>query len=63
MDDGFINNFGGNYVYGDWFLCNTTKEGGLDMEGIYVILIGLIVLAVWALIVSYREDHPKKKDL
>ena len=32
------------------------------MDGVYVILVGLIVLAIWAFIISYREDHPKKED-
>lgn len=31
------------------------------MDGVYVILVGLIVLAIWAFIISYREDHPKKE--
>ena len=30
-------------------------------EGAYVILAGLVVLAIWAFIISYGEDHPKKK--
>lgn len=30
-------------------------------EGAYVILAGLVILAIWAFIVSYREEHPKKK--
>lgn len=30
-------------------------------DGAYVILAGLVVLAIWAFIISYREDHLKKK--
>lgn len=30
------------------------------MDGVYVILAGLVLLALWAFIISYREDHPKK---
>jgi hypothetical protein len=28
---------------------------------IYIILAAVLVMAVFALIISYREDHPKKK--
>ncbi len=28
---------------------------------LYIILAAVLVMAVFALIVSYREDHPKKK--
>lgn len=31
------------------------------MTGAYIILIGLVVVALFAFIVSYREDHPKPK--
>jgi len=30
-------------------------------EEAYVVLAGLVVLAIWAFIISYREDHPEKK--
>jgi hypothetical protein len=30
-------------------------------DGGYVILAGLVVIAIWAFIISYREEHPKKK--
>jgi hypothetical protein len=30
------------------------------MEGAYIILAGLVIVAIWAFIISYREDHPKK---
>lgn len=30
-------------------------------EGAYVILAGLVVMALVFFIISYREDHPKKK--
>ncbi len=30
------------------------------MEGVYVILAGIIIIALIAFIISYREDHPKK---
>ncbi len=29
--------------------------------GAYIILAGLVIIGIWGLIVSYREDHPKKK--
>jgi hypothetical protein len=29
-------------------------------SGGYVILAGLLLIAIWAFIISYREDHPKK---
>jgi high-affinity Fe2+/Pb2+ permease len=28
---------------------------------IYIILAAVLVMAVFAFIISYREDHPKKK--
>jgi len=30
-------------------------------EGVYVILAGILVIAIIAFVISYREDHPKKK--
>jgi len=30
-------------------------------EGAYVILLGLVIMALVFFIISYREDHPKKK--
>ncbi len=30
------------------------------MEPVYVIYIGLLLLALWGFVVAYREDHPKK---
>jgi hypothetical protein len=30
------------------------------MEGVYVILAGILVIALIVFIISYREDHPKK---
>lgn len=30
------------------------------MEGSYFVLAGMIVVALIAFIISYREDHPKK---
>lgn len=30
------------------------------MDGVYFILIALVIAAIFGLIVSYREDHPKK---
>jgi len=30
-------------------------------DGVYVILAAILVIALFVLIVSYREDHPKKK--
>ena len=27
---------------------------------IYIILAGILIMAIFAFIVSYREDHPKK---
>lgn len=30
------------------------------MTGGYIILVGLLLLGIWALVLSYREDHPKK---
>ncbi len=29
------------------------------MNGAYIILLGLVLVAVFAFIVAYREDHPK----
>ena len=29
-------------------------------EGLYVILAGILVIALIVFIISYREDHPKK---
>ncbi len=37
-----------------------TLRRRIKMDGIYVILAGLVLLALWAFIISYREDHPKK---
>jgi hypothetical protein len=31
------------------------------MEGYHFILIALVLVALWGFIISYREDHPKKK--
>ncbi len=31
------------------------------MAGFYIILVGLVLIALWGFIISYREDHPKKK--
>lgn len=28
-------------------------------NGGYIILAGLLIVAIWAFIVSYKEDHPK----
>jgi hypothetical protein len=28
---------------------------------LYIILAGILIMALFAIIVSYREDHPKKK--
>jgi tetrahydromethanopterin S-methyltransferase subunit B len=30
------------------------------MEGFYIILIGTIIIALIAFIISYREDHAKR---
>ena len=30
------------------------------MVGVYIILLGLILIALWGLIVAYKEDHPRK---
>ena len=30
------------------------------MEGIYFIFIAVVIIAVFAFIISYREEHPKK---
>lgn len=29
--------------------------------GLYIILAAILVIAIFVFIVSYREDHPKKK--
>jgi len=33
------------------------------MDGVYVILGGLIILAIWAFVISYKEDHPQKRQI
>ena len=30
------------------------------MEAFYTILAGLVLIALWAFFISYKEDHPKK---
>jgi hypothetical protein len=30
------------------------------MSGFYIILVGLVLIALFGFIVAYREDHPKK---
>lgn len=30
------------------------------MEGFYVILAGVVIVAIIGFVLSYREDHPKK---
>jgi hypothetical protein len=30
------------------------------MEPGYIILIGLVLVALWGFFIAYREDHPKK---
>ena len=30
-------------------------------EGAYVILLGLVIMALVFFVIAYREDHPKKK--
>jgi len=29
---------------------------------LYIILAAILVMAIFALIISYREDHPKRSD-
>lgn len=29
-------------------------------EGVYIVLAGILVIAIFVFIVSYREDHPKR---
>ena len=30
------------------------------MEGFYTVLVGTVIIALIAFILSYREDHPRK---
>ena len=30
------------------------------MTGFYIILVGLVLVALFGFIVAYKEDHPKK---
>jgi hypothetical protein len=30
------------------------------MEGIYFIFAAVLIIALWGIIVAYKEDHPKK---
>jgi len=39
-----------------------SAERGMNMTSFYIILIGVII-ALIAFIISYKEDHPKKKTL
>ena len=30
------------------------------MDGIYFVILGIVVVAVFAAVVTYRDEHPKK---
>ena len=32
------------------------------MMPLYIILGGVVAMAIFAFVISYREDHPKKKE-
>ncbi|MFQ5640934.1 MAG: hypothetical protein ACE5IR_23400 [bacterium] len=50
----------GFYLSNCSFLYYSTQKRRLKMESVYIIFIGLLLLALWGFIISYREDHPKK---
>ena len=51
---------GGSIFDIDCFFCNSPEKRTIKMDGVYFILIALVIAAIFGLIISYREDHPRK---